>query len=395
MSSILNNVYNNVTYALARHTDSLFKLQEQASTGSRINRPSDDSSGAYHILTLDSEKSSLENYISTLSDMSGTLETSSSVIQQMSSTIGQARTSITQISSGLYDQQGRDRAAEAINDQLEQLVQLANTKYNGQYLFGGSNTSSAPYAIERSDGKITSVTYQGSDEERKVNVAPGVSASEVFVGDDIFRSNKPTTPVFGGTTGAAAGSGTSSVTGDVWLTVINDGTNYKVSIDDGATFVTVPPGGSDNQEVTDSRSDKVLYVDTTGINNTGVELVRIPGTYDIFNTLISLRDLLKNNRNLSDDQLKQYRDNAASSLEEIGNLLVQKQVAVGSKVGFLDDLKNSLDSIKANNEDESSQLQQADIAQVSIDLSRHEALYQMSLAVAGKLLSTSLLDFIQ
>ena len=45
--------------------------------------------------------------------------------------------------------------------------------------------------------------------------------------------------------------------------------------------------------------------------------------------------------------------------------------------------------------DETTRLQEADIAQISIDLSRREVLYQMSLSVAGKLMSTSLLDFIR
>ena len=111
--------------------------------------------------------------------MSSTLETSSSIIQQMASVIGQARVNITQITSGIYDQESRDRTAEAINDLLEQLVQLANTKYNDQYLFGGADTGSAPYAVERADGEITAVTYQGSMESRNVNVAPGVSARRV------------------------------------------------------------------------------------------------------------------------------------------------------------------------------------------------------------------------
>ena len=47
MSGILNNVYNNISFALARQTEALSRLQEQASTGSRINRPSDDPSTAY------------------------------------------------------------------------------------------------------------------------------------------------------------------------------------------------------------------------------------------------------------------------------------------------------------------------------------------------------------
>jgi flagellin-like hook-associated protein FlgL len=50
--------------------------------------------------------------------------------------------------------------------------------------------------------------------------------------------------------------------------------------------------------------------------------------------------------------------------------------------------------VKANNEDENSKLQQADIAQIAIDLSRQQALYQMSLAVAGRMMSLSLIDFI-
>jgi flagellar hook-associated protein 3 FlgL len=394
MSGTLNNVYNNVTFAISRQTEALTKLQEQATTGSRVNRPSDDPSTAYRVMTLDTENKSLENYLGTIADMSNTLETGSAIIQQMASVIGQTRNNVTQIASGVYDQSSRDRMAEAINDSLEQLVQLANTKYNGQYLFGGADAGSAPYVVERTDGEITAVTYQGGTENRNVNVAPGVSASAYYVGDEMFRSSQRSTPVFDGTTGAAAGTGTSSVTGDVWMTVTFDGTNYQVSIDDGATFTTVPTGGDANQAVTDSRTGNVLYVDTTGINSAGVELVRVPGTYDAFSTLITIRDLLENNRNLSDSQIQQLRSASADSLEEVQNLLIQKEVSMGSKVGFLDNLKSSIEGVKYNNEDESSQLQQADIAQIAIDLSRQEALYEMSLSVAGRIMSLSLLDFI-
>jgi len=393
MSGTLNNIYNNISFALGRHAEALARLQEQASTGSRINRPSDDPSAAYRILVLGTEKGSLENYLNTLADMSNTLGTGSSVVQQMASVIGQVRVNISQITSGLYDQDSRNRTAEAINDSLEQLVQLANTKYNGQYLFGGADTGSAPYAVERTDGEITAVNYQGSMESRSANVAPGVSSAAYYVGEQLFCSDNRSTPEFLGDTGAASGTGTSSVTGDVWLTVINEDGNYKLSIDDGASYVTAD--GSANQQVKDSRTGKVLYVDTRGINSTGVELVRVPGTYDVFGTLINIRDILRNDRNLSDAQVQQLRNASIGSLEEMQNLLIQKQVSMGSRIGFLSDIKSGLESVKANTEDERSRLEEADIAQVAIDLSRHEVLYQMSLAVAGKMMSLSLLDFIE
>jgi flagellar hook-associated protein 3 FlgL len=395
MSGILNNVYNNAIVALGRHSEALMRLQEQVSTGSRVNRPSDDPSAAYYILTLNSENRSLENYINALADTSGTLQVSSSIIGQMASVVSQARVSVTQIASGVYNQDGRNRAAEAIDNVLEQLVQLANTKNNGQYLFGGADTGTAPFAVERTNGEITSVTYQGSDETRNINVASGISSSAFYVGREMFSSDQRGEPVFLGDTGAAAGTGTSSVTGDVWLTVTFDGANYQVSIDDGATFVTVPTGGDANQAVTDSRTGKVLYVDTTGINSTGVELIRVPGTYDCFNALITIRDVLRNDRNLSDAQIEQIRNASIGSLEEIQNLLAQKQTSIGLRIGFLEGIKSNLEDVKVNTEDQTTQLEEADIAQVAIDLSRHEALYQMSLAVAGKLMSLSLLDFIQ
>ncbi|MHC4498832.1 MAG: hypothetical protein ACYS21_06935, partial [Planctomycetota bacterium] len=218
---------------------------------------------------------------------------------------------------------------------MEQGVLLANTNHNNQYLFGGSDSASIPYLVERTNGEITRVTYQGSLEGRNAEIAPAVEVDVSYVGDNIFRSDDRSGPIFPGNTGAEAGTGTSSVSGDVWLTVIHDGSNYKLSIDDGATYVTVPVGGDTNQAVTDSGTGQVLYVDSTGINSTGLDMVRLPGTYNVFDTLISIRDMLLNEKGLSDAKLQESLLNSLDSLDEISNLLVQTEVSLGLKIGFL------------------------------------------------------------
>jgi len=396
MAGTLSNVYNNVSFALNQHTEAMARLQEQASTGSRINRPSDAPSDGYQVLGLNSEARSLGNYMDNLSDVVSTLGFSSTVIEKMISTIADAKTRLTQITSGTYDENGRQRVAEGINDMLEQMVSLANTDHMGQYLFGGGDTASAPYAVERTNGEITRVTYQGSSEKRDVDVAPGVQDSAFCVGDELFHSDSRGDPVFLGDTGAKAGTGTSSVNGYVWLEVTEPvaGT-YRLSIDGGSSYVdvAVPPGGT-NTMVTSSETGEVLYVDTTGITSTGVELVSTPGTHDVFNTLITIRDILNNERGLSDAQRQELQDDSLDSLNEINNLLVGKSVSVGAKIGFLDGLKKRLEDMKYNAEDEVTGLQQADIAQIAIDISRRQVLYQMSLSIAGKIMSMSLLDFI-
>jgi flagellar hook-associated protein 3 FlgL len=401
MSGTLNNVYINVSFALNRHYEVMARLQEQAYTGSRINRASDDPSAAYRVLGLNSQQRLLGNYMDNISEAISVLEISTFVIDDMSSAISDTKAKLTQILSGTYGegetgQAARVRVAAEINDKLEQMVFLANTQHLGQYIFGGSNTNSAPYAVQRTNGEITSVTYQGSYQQRNVEIAPGVMSNAYHVGEDIFCSDNRTAPVFVGDTGAAAGSGTSSVKSDTWLTVTDDGSgSYDLSIDDGATKVNVAAAADITNIAVTNSSGEVLYVDATNISSTGVEMVCAPGTYDVFNTLISVRDLLENERGLSDTQLAQCRDRLSDSLDEARGLLTEKVISIGSKIGFIDDLKNSLENMKFDTADEATLLQEADIAQIAIDLSRREVLYQMSLSVAAKLMSMSLLDFIR
>lgn len=394
MGGTVNSIYNNLSFALNLQTDALFRLQEQASTGSRINRASDDPSAAYRVLGLNSQVRTLESYTDNIERTLSTLEISLTVVAEMISALADAKVAVSQITNGIYGEDGRATAAEGINDTLEQMVSLANTRHLNEYLFGGGNTGSAPYSVVRTDGKITSVTYQGSNENREVEVAAGVQSSAFYIGDEIFRSSDRGELVFVGDTGTQAGTGTSSVRGDTWLTVTGSEGNYSLSIDDGLT--TVSTDGTDtNLAVTDSRTGQVLYVDTTAITAEGVDLVRAPGTYDVFETLIYVRDILSNEKGLSNTQVEELCSSSLESLEEIRDYLTEKSVSVGSRIGFLEVLANSIEDMKFVTEDENTMLQEADITQIAIDIARQEVLYQMSLSVAGSLMSMSLLDFIR
>ena len=138
-----------------------------------------------------------------------------------------------------------------------------------------------------------------------------------------------------------------------------------------------------------------MYVDTTSITATGIDMVRASWTYDVFETLIYVRDVLNNDKGLSDEQLEELRVASMESLEEIRSYLTNKSASVGSRIGFLEVLNGSVEKMKFGTEDETMMLQEADIAQIAIDISRQEILYQMSLSVAGSLMSMSLLDFIR
>jgi flagellar hook-associated protein 3 len=393
MGGTLSSLYNNVSFGLGLNAREILKLQEQVTTGSRINRASDAPSAAYRVLNLSSQQRSITNYLDNLSEISDVLEYSSTAIDDIKSALADAKKLLGDVTGGTGGGVTLNVTVEGINDALDRIVAAANTMHSGKYIFSGSSTSTAPYAVTRVDGNITSVTYQGSSLSRDVEVAPGVEASAFYSGQELFQSDDRSEPVFTGLTGAAAGTGTSNVRGDVWLTVTYDGSNYRISIDGGLTETIVPPGGAANQMVTDSRTGQVLYVDTTGINKTGTEWVRVPGTYDVFNTLITIRDRLASG-NLTSAEMEELRFNAFDAIDELNGVLIQKSVMVGAKIGFLEELKGNLETLQYSTEDEKARIEQADIAQLSIDLSRRDILYQMSLAMAGKLLSVSLLDYL-
>lgn len=395
MSGTLGNVYNNVASALNLHAEAMSELQEQAATGSRINRVSDDPSTSYRILSLNSQGRSLENYLDNTIEASGTLELSMSIVQSMISEITGNKVSISQVISGTYGSSGRTKLADEINETLEHMISLANTRHLGQYLYSGNSTTTSPYVVTRVAGEITNVTYQGSSENRTIEVASGIKSSAFYVGDTLFRSDSRSDPAFLGDTGAVAGSGTSNIKGEVWLTVTHNGTNYELSIDGGTTKTTVPLAGDvSNMAVVDASGESILYVDASAISSTGMDLVRVSGTYDVFNSLVSIRDMLRNADGFSESRMTELQNKAIETLEEVRNHLVNQSVSMGSRIGFLENVKDTLEDMNFNTKNEAALLQQADITQIAIDLARREVLYQMSLSVAGRLMSMSLLDFI-
>lgn len=406
----LDSIYNSASWAIWQHSTALSKLQEQAATGQQINRPSDDPVDANRILDLRAESSSMERYASALNDVISTLDFSSSVIQQIDDEMINALGYLTSVSSGGTDTEATRRTlAEQLNSVLDQIVSLANTQLSDHRLFAGAASDAAPYSVERDNsGNITRVIYQGSHEERNVAVAPGVEVSAVLVGDDLFRSDSPAAPAFVSandagvtTTGMVAGSGTSSVRGDIWLAVTDlGGGDYELSIDDGASSVTGNVGDADaaNVAVVSSITGEVLYVDVRGMTGSGVEPIRVPGTYDIFNILINARDLLNDEQGLltggKSEQWHSMMNSTIESLQGVQEKLTRAFPKVGGRIGTLLTLKNSLEDMKFSADEEIGRLQDADITQVAVDLARHEVLYQMSLSVAAKMFSLSLMDFI-
>jgi flagellar hook-associated protein 3 FlgL len=390
MGQSLIGAFDRLHNSIQIQSQALATLQEQATTGARVNRVSDDPLAAREILSLNSEVRSFSNYTNTIESIYSMLGVCDQQITQITDDLASAQTETTKALGGLLNSDQRTNIANGINELLEDAVTQANKQYLGNYVFAGSSTSSPAYNVERSGGKITAVIYAGSSQARQVDVGPGTTAASSMVGETTFGAQGTPTLVFPPQgTGASAGTGTSTATGIVWLKVEQDDSGYKLSIDDGATWTTAD--GSTNQAVTDSRTGATLYVNSSSITKEGTDLVQMSGTMDVFSTLIAVRDAITSG---DTSKITQLQARAESIFSETRQSVVNSSTWVGSKMNGLNNLKEMLTQMSNNTNDRISQVQDADIAQVAIDLSRYQTLYQMSLTVAAKTLSMNLLDFI-
>jgi flagellar hook-associated protein 3 FlgL len=395
MSYSLQGIFESSSWAIAKNSTALAALQLKAATGQEINRVSENPSSANQILGLLKDSRSKEQYLKMLDESISILELSSSVSQSIFTELSNARSLLASSLSGTTSEQLRQTMATNLNTSLEQLVALANTQRLGQSLYGGANSNQLPYTVERDDeGQIIRVIYQGSYQEQKIQVADGLQMSAMLVGDQLFRNDSRQTPEFLGSTGAAAGTGTSSVRGDVMLTVTGSAGNWQLSIDGGASSVTVT-GTETNVPVINSATGEVLYVDATAIKKAGTEPVRVPGTYDMFNILINARDLLENVNNLPETQFVEMMTQTISSLQGVEEKLSQVFPIVGGRMQTLTSLRDTVEEMKSNTDEEISLLRDADVTQVAIDLARYQVLYEMSLNVAAKMFDLTLLDYLR
>ncbi len=404
MSISLDAIYHSASWAIYSHSKTLMDLQEKAATGQDINRTSDDPISANQVLDLKTQDRSMDVYLASLNESISIIEFSGSIVQSLSTEIASSMQSLTSVLTGIISTDTRKQLADDIDSRLEQIVDLANTQRLGRRLFAGENTDVDPYAVERnSDGKITNVSYQGGDENREIRVAEGVEVTTTFVGKDLFRADERGDPVFQGLSGIKKGSGTSSIRGDIWLNVTRTGaTTMDISLNDQTSVsidtATVPD--PTNVAVVKEDTGEVIYMDVSDVATTMStgqsvqERVRFRGTYDMFNVLINIRDMLQNEEKMDDDDWNSIMEDMTMDLREVEEKLGRVFPEVGGKVNTLNRFKDSMEDIQLNTSSEISRLQDADIAEVSVDLARTEVLYEMSLNVAAKMFRLSLLDFI-
>jgi flagellar hook-associated protein 3 FlgL len=140
---------------LQQSLNRLDTTQQQLSSGKKLNQPSDDPYGTSQAMSLNGQLSSLNDYTNNIGDGTAWTQQATTSLGNVDSMVQRVRELVVQASNGTYSQSNLNASASEVNQLIDAIKQEANASYNGQYIFSGTSTGTAPYQTGSTD------TYQG------------------------------------------------------------------------------------------------------------------------------------------------------------------------------------------------------------------------------------------
>jgi flagellin-like hook-associated protein FlgL len=161
----------------------LFRLQTQISTGQRLQLPSEDAPAALRAINLQRLLDRKGQIQTNLKASNSYLSAAEDRLGHVSTILSDLRGSVVGVAGTVVPEAARQELVQEIDRVLSELVSAGNAKYQGRYLFAGSQSQVQPY-----DFNGPFVEYIGNE---------GVLRSFVDL-ERLFETNLSGTEVFGG-----------------------------------------------------------------------------------------------------------------------------------------------------------------------------------------------------
>jgi len=167
------------------------EIQEKLSSGKQINRPSDDPSGARKVLGLRAEELQVQQFLDNTETAKEQINYTSNTLESIQELFLKIKNLAIQAGNDTLGQSDRNIIANELDELLESVLQNANTDNNGRYIFSGTKTLTSAFTATRdSNGNISSVSYNGNNEEIKYQIGPDTFIQVNLPGGKLFQDNK-------------------------------------------------------------------------------------------------------------------------------------------------------------------------------------------------------------
>lgn len=181
-----STMYGSLMDSLSQSQRNIQELQKQIATGNKYTKLSDNPSAISRSLAVQSAMNANEKYQTNTSNGITMLRYADSALNNVLDAVQSIRSLVIEAGDGaLNSDQLKDITAQ-IEANKKIMLDNLNTKVAGQYIFGGTDTSTRPF-VEMPDG---SIQYQGTDDRIKYAVSESLLGDVSFAGSDIVPENE-------------------------------------------------------------------------------------------------------------------------------------------------------------------------------------------------------------
>ncbi len=176
-----NSTASNFTARVNAQRSRLSVLQERLASGKRINRPSDDPNGAEAVIKLRTSQSEIKQFQRTAQTANQKLTAADDSLSGYENLLQRVRTLVGQGMSDTASQTAKNALATEIESLRGRILNVANSKYGDDYLFGGTRQNAPPFDPTTAAPAGTPAAPQYIQIEPGTNALPvGVTAETVF-----------------------------------------------------------------------------------------------------------------------------------------------------------------------------------------------------------------------
>lgn len=136
---------SNMLRNLSSSYNKMGKLQEQITTGKKVNRPSDDPVVVMKGMAYRMEVDKVAQYKRNLGEVNNYLDSSDDALDQVGSALKRAGELVNKGATGTLTEDDREKIMSELQQIREQIQDMANTKSGDKYIFSGTKTSTPLY----------------------------------------------------------------------------------------------------------------------------------------------------------------------------------------------------------------------------------------------------------
>ncbi len=407
---------NNFIFNLNRSRRNLADIQTQLATQSKVNKPSDNPLSNSRIMRMQDQLSTIYTYKSNISYAKSVISDAIISMEAMHNEMQNIQVKLTELNSGTVGD-NLQTFADSVGASLDILLELANTEFNGQYNFAGTENNSKPFYYDEVNNRVVANSdHLGGD--RTVKISSGITQKFNVTGKELFQSVFTQNGNLDST--AAIGSNQTDLskiydaegneyTLNLTYTKTAENTyelNYSILDSDSneienqtvsdLTFnsetgkfqsLDGEPFGELHIQNKDNKIDFVIDVSSLSESDSASKLNgRLNQKADIFNTLISIREKLLNGEKPSADQVDMVNDFSQYLLDKT------------SMAGGISNKLQATEDILFNREIETLELlsleKDVDMERAIIDLQTAQYTLDVSYHISSMILPKSLLDYL-